>query len=352
METTLNKEILTFVFKYLKNDDLKNASKVCRLWWETAVVELKLRGPMFVVRTDKHNVKSDESLITDSCLQVIFDNIEYDENFVDTCLCSFFEPGSYLVNLSNSDWSGQDHINIFTSLTFPETETTKIRSYTFISDVNNKELFWRELNFHCGIDIGRVKFLKDHMQSYFVDSKPCFMILLSPESSLTEFMNLILVLLEWYSESTIPIWGGIVDKMSVCHSGFQNKSCKVATQYMLIFIDNQNLKIWTHILNETDDTEEKIEKSLISLKNNLQLKLHSIALMFTSFYRVKSFYQIESSIFKKVFPNLDLYHLFGEAGFVAQGIRNLCEYTLRIPTSFDNKTTMHFETAIMIVTFD
>lgn len=356
MENSLIEATLHKIFKHLKDNELKNVAQVCRFWWKTAKNEYKLRGPMSVTKVKDYknlcvswsDVKTDiiKSYGARPCLQIFFIRNLEKLDFQDKCHCPYMASNSFSLVLE-TDYSFilEQNESILRSLVFPKTSKTKITTYTFRENNLKGGLFCEELRFDCGIDINKVKFLKTHMQSNFKDNG-C-MIILCNFHSLNSFIDCILILLKWFKESKIHIWGGIVDSMNVCQYLFKKHLCRIDPEFTIIFINNPNLTVWTENLNKSCDTLEKIENKLIALKKIVRLKGHSVALMYTSYYRIKSFYKLEESLFRQIFPNVALFHIYGSSSFTGESTYHLNEFFVN-----GNSTYVEFQTSIIIITYN
>lgn len=68
------------------------------------------------------------------------------------------------------------------------------------------------------------------------------------------------------------------------------------------------------MLSRSCRKEEQIEEKLEKFRNNIQLKKHSLGLMFACCERLKK-KEVETAVFKKVFPGVPLIGLHGDGEF-------------------------------------
>lgn len=79
-----------------------------------------------------------------------------------------------------------------------------------------------------------------------------------------------------------------------------------------------SVNTWSIVVDESYNTKERIEQRLKSFKNRICLKKHSMGFMFACCARGERMFHvcnIESSIFKKLFPEVPLVGCFGDGEF-------------------------------------
>lgn len=362
MESTIDAITLSIVLRYLNNYELDNAAKVSRLWRKIAKNEENLRGPSYneYIRRIEEKHKSWYSIKADiinnngarSGLQLFFTDDKKVKSCTEGCHCKNLPPSSYSVVLECHVTMNAETANtVLMSLFFPKTSKTKIATYTFIRDTFKEGLFCPEINFHCGTDIGKVKFLQAHMQTYFEnDNSPTSCMLLFCNNSSTDFLiDLLIVLSKWFPKVKICIWGGVVDSISVCQYRYQNNFCSSDAYCILIFINNARIASYVENLDYNCNTPQKIKEKYINLKKRLSLRKHTIALINTNYIRMSNFYSMERYLFKQIFPNIQLFHIVGSAVFNGQGLQSITNNT---PVEDPDNVLIHLESSIMIITYD
>lgn len=362
MENTIDAMTLSIVFKYLNDYELDNAAKVSRFWWKIAKNEENLRGPScceYIKRLETKNkswhfIKADiiKNNGARSGLQLFFTDDRKVKSCTEGCHCENLPVSSYSVVLECNLMMNTEQSNTaLMSLFFPETHKTKIATYTFIPDTFKPGLFCPEINFHCGTDIAKVKFLQTHMQRYFGnDYNPTSCMLLFCNNCSTNFLiDLLLVLSDWFPDKRICIWGGIVDSISVCQYYYQNILCSAEAYYILIFINNAQIATYIENLDCNCTTPQAIKEKYLNLRKRVSLRKHTIALINTTYFRMNSYYSMERYLFKQVFPNIKLFHMIGAAVFKGQGLRNMRN---TMPVRDPENNRIYLETSIMIITYN
>lgn len=119
------------------------------------------------------------------------------------------------------------------------------------------------------------------------------------------------------------MWGGVVQNLSTSelnnttnYKGCHFESC-------IVIIITGSVDSWSIVVDESCDTKELVEQKLKLFKNHIRLRKHSIGYMFACCERGKYMfneYNVESSIFKKLFPTVPLVGCFGDGEFGATTI--------------------------------
>jgi len=107
------------------------------------------------------------------------------------------------------------------------------------------------------------------------------------------------------------LWGGVVDISYMQNSYWQMPYC------VAVFISGA-IQTWSTIIDMKCNTKELIEKKLKSFKERIKLKKHSIGFMFVCTARGSTMHKkqnVESTIFKTLFPNVPLVGCFGDGEF-------------------------------------
>lgn len=118
-----------------------------------------------------------------------------------------------------------------------------------------------------------------------------------------------------YSNKISSFWGGMIKE---CYKKEKSASENVHPFLCLGILITGRIKTWSTILENNCDTQQKVEEHLRIWKEQVQLKRHSIAYMFACHARGQSLYgkpHVESSIFKSLFPTLQLVGCFGDGEF-------------------------------------
>ncbi|EFN83047.1 F-box only protein 22, partial [Harpegnathos saltator] len=114
-----------------------------------------------------------------------------------------------------------------------------------------------------------------------------------------------------YSNKISSVWGGLVKNCYI----HDKTSSVLRAPYCISILITGRMKTWSTIVDQYCNTKEKVEKHLREWKEKVELRKHSIGFMFACHARGESLYNkpnVESSIFKSLFPDLKLVGCFGD----------------------------------------
>ncbi|KAI4498972.1 hypothetical protein M0802_005838 [Mischocyttarus mexicanus] len=149
-----------------------------------------------------------------------------------------------------------------------------------------------------------------------------------------------------FPDSRVPIWGGVIDTLSVCKSFLLKTQCNMRADLINIIISGQNMSMWNLLLDDDCHSKKKLKKKFAELKNNVKLKDHTIGFIFTPIKRYEKLNTLESTVFAKYFPEVQLIHIYGHAAFIGNGFKELYDMmTKQLPMEDEGCTT------IMILTY-
>ncbi|KAI4481150.1 hypothetical protein M0804_009776 [Polistes exclamans] len=359
MESNLEKS-LTFVFKFLSYDELEIVTEVNRTWSKHVRAEKILRTALCFTKsrpktsTRKTWIKEKREIIRNyigrSCLQIFFTNDKEDKNFEDKCHCSHLPLTSYAVNLEGHAMTDQPKDNVLYNLYVPRTFETKIRTFTFVKQPDNDYLHCNEIRLTIVRELGYQVALKLRFKNFMLeDSAISCMIILFTKDNLYEVKEMIDIFSVWFPRTKINIWGGITDVLTICQSisRFEKRSCRITPSYTIIFIQKPDMCSYVEHFEKECDTEEKFMEKLINFKERVTLQSYSIALMYISSNRVDRYFELYTSKFKELFPNVSLYPIYGDAPLVGGIVEVIME---NLPVS--NYPHIFYYTTIMLITFD
>ncbi|XP_057327916.1 uncharacterized protein LOC130669170 [Microplitis mediator] len=334
----LSYDNLRSIFSYLLARDLWNSSAVCRLWLDVAKRELDTRG--VVVKAGAFDALYKQcgssthftNYLTNKPMLGLFFNssdCEYPE-----CASKHFPLDSYCVSISNYGviLNNEEHENIqnYSAFTFlpddPDVDIDLITANELSMILTNKKrgrfksvstAFWRSY----GASIGAV------YQSFRTSARR-----LRQVKCVIIFMN---ETAECVDEPMIPdifdkkvkvVWGGVctdISVMPVCKPGTRTTSKPL---WLGLLISGRNVRCWSTILTEEDKTDEDIRSKLAELKERVDLLKHTVAFMFACVSRGSEYYlgrkNVESSIFKSIFPDIPLTGSFGNGEYGTYSLRN------------------------------
>lgn len=110
------------------------------------------------------------------------------------------------------------------------------------------------------------------------------------------------------------MWGGLLRN---CYIYEKARPILKSLNCLGILITGR-MKTWSTILDNTYNTKAQVEEHLRLWKQHLQLRKHSIGYMFACYARGEYWFgeqNLESSVFKSLFPDLQLVGCFGYGEF-------------------------------------
>lgn len=125
----------------------------------------------------------------------------------------------------------------------------------------------------------------------------------------------------------VSVWGGVVQDIyaqcinndCVYKTRTKNKSFqRMDSPYCVAVLITGAIQTWSVILEKQCDTKERVEARLKLFKDQVKLKKHSIGFMFVCKARGAEMYNeanVESTIFKQLFPKVPLAGCFGYGEF-------------------------------------
>ncbi|KAK0178800.1 hypothetical protein PV327_007650 [Microctonus hyperodae] len=334
-KVTLSYDVLRIIFANLLARDLSNATMVCRLWQEVAEYELKHRR--LITNLVDHetafsycriNEHFSNGLTNKPMLGLFFNGSDCDPP---ECLGQHLPRSCVSVTIMNSGVIGNNE----------ELESCDDRvAYTLLPDdpkVNIEIIAATSSQMTCinrRID-KHEKILRPHRISYVepmindslkrLKDIKCMLIFTSEKFRHSEK----LYKLNIFKNNIKAAWGGVAEKLFICQV---NESGVPETQdvlWLTILISGVNVKCWSTLVDDSDETEESVMAALKELKNQVKLQRHTIGFMFACVARGVNWYggeeNVESKIFKKVFPDVPLIGSFGNGEY---GIRshNKCPF--------------------------
>lgn len=93
-----------------------------------------------------------------------------------------------------------------------------------------------------------------------------------------------------------------------------SRLCSISKPWVAITLSAPDLKTWSTVLSQSCRSETLVEEHLVQFKNGISLKKHSLGFMFACCARIKK-KQAETDIFKKVFPKVPIFGLYGDGEY-------------------------------------
>ncbi|XP_076766562.1 F-box only protein 22-like [Xylocopa sonorina] len=308
----LTYDVLSIVFKYLNGMELSNVSMVCRSWLEVANDEKRTRGgDTFLIDYDIASIRAhykaqitqklqskpalglffkschpeyrkdchctmlpkDCAVVTLGTYGVIFNNEEMEEAS-GNIVCAFLPklPGTTIEVIScTKNFAGQYYSQLFAA--FEECENDRPKCLLFFCNLEGRD----------------------------------------SAKSITK------MLLERCDQTVKPsVWGGVVQDLYVCNSKNSKSENCPQLAYSVAVILTGSVDSWSVVIDKKYCSKQLVEMRLKAFKSHISLRKHSMGFMFACCERGQNMFDecnVESSIFKKYFPNIPLVGCFGDGEF-------------------------------------
>ncbi|XP_015179979.1 PREDICTED: uncharacterized protein LOC107068272 [Polistes dominula] len=324
MELNLNYYVLRKIFKLLNGFDLHNASQVCSSWFEAANDVKNERGPMYVIKRRKKTLLNNKleqfekeviecSQVKPSLIMLLY--VPFNKAILERCYCDFIPVKCYLLSL-------EYHSTIrrmirpkktVACMFFPEVPDIRYSTFTLKKNLKRSEIYCEELKLFIDNSFQNSDKLKTTFEEFFINDSTTTscLILLCNNINNNIAIDLVKSLKEWFPNKNFPLWGGMVDRISVCTYEQNTRSCKVHADSIAILIGGPEMKIWSVILDHFCETEKVIDDTLKTFKESITLKKHSIGFIFSSRCRENYLLALDSSIYHNHFPNIPLVNCVG-----------------------------------------
>lgn len=307
-DSYLTYDILRLVFKYLNWIDLMHASMVCRSWLEVANDEKRTRGgPFSLINNGKRCFKVIEKLRSKPALGFVFKGT-LKRSIRQDCLCRFLPQSCEIVTLSTfgiliekAEIERAFHKRVYAFL--PEIPDVTMKVITIVSQEDVAQ-YYQQM---------RLSFIRHKIN----DSKCLLLFCNQAGRALAERTARMLQL----SNRRIrpSVWGGVVKDLYVCSSKNLNHDERCFSYAFCVgIIIIGAIDSWSIVMDDSCNTKELVERKLKSFKNNISLRKHSIGYMFACCERGTNMFNernVESTIFKKLFPGVPLVGCFGDGEF-------------------------------------
>ncbi|KAI4498971.1 hypothetical protein M0802_005837 [Mischocyttarus mexicanus] len=148
-----------------------------------------------------------------------------------------------------------------------------------------------------------------------------------------KLFRLITIISFWFSSYDMTIWFAMVDEITICRYNLGNHFCKINTEFLFMFINNPSYKAYIKHLFSNCDTANRIRTRLQNYKRKIKYSSGSIAFMHVSNGRMRKCYDLDTSIFREVFPEIRLFPFYGNRSFscgfhIISAIRNSSLYSM------------------------
>lgn len=123
----------------------------------------------------------------------------------------------------------------------------------------------------------------------------------------------------------LSVWGGIAKDVLVCNAkDSKNDRCGEFAFCVGITLTGA-IDSWSIIVGKNYKTKECVEQRIKSFRSRVRLKKHSMGFMFACCARGEYMFDecnVESTIFKKYFPEVPLVGCFGDGEFGRNSLPN------------------------------
>ncbi|XP_076239977.1 F-box only protein 22-like isoform X2 [Calliopsis andreniformis] len=339
---SLTYDVLRTIFQYLNGMELSNASMVCRSWLEAANNEKQIRGPVcskeFI--NEMQNVEYIKSQIIEQlwikpALGLFFTGPSFPSIKRD-CHCKVLPKNcttvtlrTYGIVINNNEI--EDNLNYLASVFLPEIPNVSIKTVT-ISDSSMKMDGIKK----CTEDIKKALDTpeKNHNKSkcllLFCDLRGRKLAIRIADS-----------LKKCYTDHKFSVWGGVARDLLICNGkGSKNDECEKFPVCVGITLTG-SIDTWSIVVDRSCNTKDRVERRLKLLKSRVCLKKHSIGFMFACCARGENMFNernLESSVFKTLFPEVSLIGCFGDGEFGETSISS--EPTAKRPRWYNETTTI------------
>ena len=358
----LTYDVLRIIFEYLNAEELASASMVCRSWLEAANSEKRTRGPICLIKScTSSNEEVDEEYVKVEIFKKLkikpalglFFTPPLSRFRKKDCHCNILPSNCHTVTLTTrygiviNDKEMQENVENILGVFLPDLPNVTVKTVTLIDNI----LF--KIN---GISESKKKYIEE-IKSVLdtagkdTNTSKCLLLFCDRSQGRSSAIEIANSLKKCYKEDELSVWGGVVRCGFVCNSKDSETPNDQCTQFAFCTAVALvgPIDTWSLIVDRNHNTKEKVEQRLKLFRNRICLKKHSIGLMFACCARGENMFQecnVESSIFKKLFPKVPLAGCFGDGEFG----------TNRIPNEpSNNKRTRWYNemsTVFLIITYD
>lgn len=376
----LTYDILRIIFGYLNGRDLTNAAMVCRLWLEAANNEKSIRRSphcfkeYFIVKslenykrsTDDFNLKHLKNsrikpflgfffisvtsttishLITEYILNLLPKNCET------TILCT-----RSIVN-EEQDYTSFPS-NIICAL-LPQISNVKVNMFTICMPYIQKSISQKVAKQQSEtFEYEKNKLFNMIDETSMPNNKSCLMLFCNYSGHATA-EHMISAVQNSKGDKIASLWGGVVRNVYTQRI-HNNEKFKKATKfcvyssYCVAVLITGPIQSWSIVVDQKCDTKALVEKKLRLFKDQVKLRKHSVGFMFACIGRtIDAEKDIESIIFKTLFPNVPLVGCFGDGEFGKNTIPiNEMKKTKKRSKGKNDSWCHQFSTIFMILTYD
>ncbi|XP_077273750.1 F-box only protein 22-like [Temnothorax americanus] len=312
----LTYDILRIIFQYLNAKDLGSAAMVCRSWSEAANNEKWTRGPCCFLEhniTDLDNnirIKPSAGFFFIPCGSPSNKEVRIEDKYIDWLPehCKAIKLYSDSTIMDNYEMECNPSM---VCAFLPQIPNVKIK--LFESFAVQKAL-GKATNYHKIIStiVEHETSISNH------ETSTSFMLFCNYKGRKTA-KHWASAVQQRKEDKIVSVWGGIVEDLYV------QRTCKtkefhklINVPYCVAVLITGPIQTWSTILDKECNTKEQAEAKLKLFRDEVKLKKHSIGFMFACRARGITMYNesnVESTIFKRLFPKVPLAGCFGYGEF-------------------------------------
>lgn len=324
----LTYDVLRIIFRSLDAKDLATAAMVCRNWLEAANHEKRTRGPVCCIEYSSRprfsvnrNLKQFimRELRVKPALSFFITGLSCDAEDDDEplgCYCGSLPSMCTSIELNTAgivlnDLETENQQGHLLCMFLPDIPGLTIKTFVMTYDYPIRRDIYRTVERHT-------KELRELFKANTKNRKDsnCFLLFCDGLGRKLA-IRILNSLKKRYPGDTLSVWGGVASQtLTACY--FDNAKRHIRhVRYVGIALTGPILT-WSIIVDESYKTKEQVEQRLKLLRNRVRLKRHSVGFMFACCARGKSLYDerdVESTIFKSLFPDVPLFGCFGDGEF-------------------------------------
>ncbi|KAL6422181.1 hypothetical protein ACFW04_010898 [Cataglyphis niger] len=283
----LTYDILRIVFTYLNGIDLGRAAMVCRLWLEAANHEKFTRGPECFI---EHYLRFTGWIR---------------ESLPKNCKAIMLYTSGIIINNEEIEYNAFPRM---VCALLPEIPNVKIRTTILCTEFSPHSFS----KFSLSLFEDHKKKLIDMINETSIPNhdESTSLIFLCNNLKSAKIATLLADAVQEYSgeDRITSLWGGVVD----------NTIYSRPEEYCIAVLITGSIQSWSVVIDKRYKTKEQVTKRLRLFKNQVKLKKRSMGFMFACKARGIGLYNeknVESTIFKTLFPEVPLVGCFGNGEF-------------------------------------
>ncbi|CAK9830248.1 F-box only protein 22 [Anthophora retusa] len=309
----LTYDVLRIIFKYLNGVELSNASMVCRSWLEVANDEKRTaRGSILYFLQDMRsaeyfNTQIVQKLLIKPTLGLFFATPWRISGEKD-CHCKVLPANCDVITMRThgviiNDRELKNGLRDVVCTFLPDIPNVTIKTITFVGAVRSQTV------------AQYLQQMKTVFNTSESNSHKCLLLFCNGKGrALAKAVTAVLK----QNNKKPSVWGGVVRDLLICNSkdATHNRCAQYATCIGVTLVGL--VDSWSVVIDGCYRTKKAVEERLKSFRNHVSLRKHSMGFMFACHERGERMFcedNVESSIFKNLFPEVPLVGCFGDGEF-------------------------------------